>query len=73
MAIVVCAVLLLSTFAGLAAGRWQILPAAAALIPAAVILVSAEAGALAALAVAAVAVGVQLHRVVAESTLPRAS
>jgi hypothetical protein len=73
MAVVVPAVLLLSTFAGLAAGRWQILPAVAALIPAALLLLSPEAGALTALGLAGVALGVQLHRVVAESTLPRPS
>ncbi len=73
MAVVVCAVLLISTFAGLAAGRWQVLPALAALIPAAVLVAGLEAGALTALSLAGVALGIQLHRAVAESTLPRAS
>ena len=72
MAVVVPAVLLLSTFTGLVAGRWQVLLAAAAAIPACLLLLGPEPGDLSVLASAGLALGVQLHRVVAETTLPSA-
>jgi hypothetical protein len=74
MAVVVLMLLLVSSFAGLAAGRFlAVLPAAAAALLCAA-LVGLEAGALAALATAGLAAGVQLHRVVAQyaSGAPRA-
>ena len=72
MAVVVLMVLLLSAFAGLAAGRWRALLATLPAIPACLLLLGPEAGALAALDAAGLAAGVYLHRVVAETTLPRA-
>jgi hypothetical protein len=72
MAVVVPAVLLISTLAGLTAGRWQLVPAAMAAVAAAALLLGLEAGAVAGVGAAGLALGVQLHRAVAESTLPRA-
>jgi hypothetical protein len=70
MAVPVLLVILLSAFAGLAAGRRRaVLPAAAAVIPCALI-GGAEAMGLALLAVAGLAAGVHLHRVVADATPP---
>jgi hypothetical protein len=72
MAVVVPLMLLLSTFAGLVAGRRRaIVPAATAVIPCAVV-GSPEAAGLALLASAGLAAGVHLHRVVAEHSVPRA-
>lgn len=73
MAIAVLLLLLLSAFAGLAAGRRRVLlPAVAAVIPCA-LLGGAELAGLAMLAVAGLAAGVHLHRAVAEASVPRAS
>jgi hypothetical protein len=73
MAIAVLLLLLLSSFAGLAAGRRRaLIPAVAAVIPCA-LLGGAELAGLAVLAVAGLAAGVQLHRAVAEISVPRAS
>jgi hypothetical protein len=72
MAIAVLLMLLLSAFAGLAAGRRRaLIPAAAAVIPCA-LLGGAELAGLALLAVAGLAAGVHLHRAVAEISVPRA-
>jgi hypothetical protein len=72
MAVAVLLLLLLSAFAGLAAGRRRaLIPAVAAVIPCA-LLGGAELAGLAALAVAGLAAGVHLHRVVAEISVPRA-
>ena len=70
MAIAVLLLLLLSAFAGLAAGRRRaVVPAIAAVIPCA-LLGGAEIAGLALLATAGLAAGVHLHRVVAESSPP---
>jgi hypothetical protein len=70
MAVAVLLLILLSAFAGLAAGRRRaVLPAVAAVIPCAVV-GGAEATGLALLAVAGLAAGVHLHRVVADATPP---
>ena len=67
MAIAVLILLLLSAFTGLAAGRRRaVLPAAAAVIPCAILGGPATAG-LAVLAAAGLAAGVHLHRVVADT------
>ena len=72
MALAVLLLLLLSAFAGLAAGRRRaVLPAAVAVIPCAVVGGAAIAG-LALLAAAGLAAGVHLHRVVADASVPRA-
>jgi hypothetical protein len=72
MAVAVLLLLLLSALAGLAAGRRRaVLPAAAAVIPCALLGGPATAG-LALLAAAGLAAGVHLHRVVAENSVPRA-
>jgi hypothetical protein len=72
MALVVLLLLLLSALAGLAAGRRRVVVAAAlAVIPCAVVGGPEMAG-LALLAAAGLACGVHLHRVVAESSVPRA-
>jgi hypothetical protein len=72
MAIAVLLLLLLSAFAGLAAGRRRaVLPAAAAVIPCA-LLGGVEIAGLALLAAAGVAAGVHLHRAVADVSVPRA-
>jgi hypothetical protein len=72
MALVVPLLLLLSAFAGLAAGRRRaVVVAALAVIPCAVVGGPETAG-LALLASAGLAAGVHLHRVVAESSAPRA-
>ena len=69
----IAVLLLLSAFAGLAAGRRRaVIPAVAAVIPCA-LLGGAELAGLAVLAVAGLAAGVHLHRAVAEISLPRAS
>jgi hypothetical protein len=66
MAVVVLLLLLLSAFAGLAAGRRRaVLPAVVAVGPCALLGGAATAG-LALLATAGLAAGVHLHRVVAE-------
>jgi len=73
MAVAVLLLLLLSAFAGLAAGRRRVvIPAVAAVIPCA-LLGGAELAGLAVLAVVGLAAGVQLHRAVAEASVPRAS
>jgi len=74
MAVAVLLLLLLSAFAGLAAGRRRaVIPAVAAVIPCA-LLGGTEIAGLALLAAAGLAAGVHLHRVVAEnSPPPRAS
>ena len=70
MAVAVLLLLLLSAFAGLVAGRRRVVAAAAiAVIPCAIV-GSPETAALAVLAVAGLAAGVHLHRVVAENTPP---
>jgi hypothetical protein len=70
MAVALLLLILLSAFAGLAAGkRRAVLPAIAAVIPCA-IAGGAEAVGLAVLAAAGLASGVHLHRVVAEHTPP---
>lgn len=70
MAVAVLLLLLLSAFAGLAAGRRRVvIPAIAAVIPSA-LLGGAEIAGLAILAATGLAAGVHLHRVVAESTPP---
>jgi hypothetical protein len=72
MALPVLLMLLLSAFAGLAAGRrWAVILAVAAVIPCA-LLGGAELAGLAALAVVGLAAGVHLHRVVADVSVPRA-
>ena len=72
MAIAVLLLLLLSAFAGLAAGRRRaVIPAVAAVIPCA-LLGGVEVAALAVLAAVGLAAGVHLHRVVAEASVPRA-
>jgi hypothetical protein len=72
MAVAVLLLLLLSAFTGLAAGRRRaVLPAAAAVIPCALLGGPATAG-LALLAAAGLAAGVHLHRLVAENSVPRA-
>jgi hypothetical protein len=68
MALAVLLLLLLSAFAGLAVGRRRaVLPAAAAFGPCALLGGAATAG-LALLAMAGLAAGVHLHRVVAEAS-----
>jgi xanthine/uracil permease len=68
MAVAVLLMLLLSAFAGLAAGRRRaVIPAIVAVIPCAV-LGGAETAAFAVLAAAGLAAGVHLHRVVAEAS-----
>ena len=70
MTVAVLLLILLSSFAGLAAGRRRaVLPAAAAVIPCGLV-GGAEAMGLALLAVAGLAAGVHLHRVVADATPP---
>ena len=72
MALVALLLLLFSAFAGLAAGRRSVVAAVAtAVIPCAVVGGTESAG-LALLAAAGLAAGVHLHRVVAESSAPRA-
>jgi hypothetical protein len=72
MAIAVLLMLLLSAFAGLAAGRRRaLIPAAAAVIPCA-LLGGAELAGLAILAVAGLAAGVHLRRAVGDISVPRA-
>jgi hypothetical protein len=72
MAVAVLLLLLLSAFAGLAAGRRRaLIPAALAVIPCA-LLGGVELAGLAVLAVAGLAAGVHLHRVVADVSVPRA-
>jgi hypothetical protein len=72
MALVVLLLLLFSAFAGLVAGRRRAVAIAAmAVIPCAVVGGPETAG-LALLASAGLAAGVHLHRVVAESSAPRA-
>ena len=72
MAVIVLSLLLLSAFAGLAAGRRRAVALAAmAVIPCAIVGGSETAG-LALLASAGLAAGVHLHRLVAESSAPRA-
>ena len=72
MALPVLLMLLLSAFAGLAAGRRRaVILAAAAVIPCA-LLGGAELAGLAALAVAGLAAGVHLHRLVADISVPGA-
>jgi hypothetical protein len=72
MAVAVLLLLLLSAFAGLAAGRRRaVIPAVAAVIPCA-LLGGAELAGMAVLAVAGLAAGVQLHRAVADVSVPRA-
>jgi hypothetical protein len=70
MAVAVLLLLLLSAFAGLAAGRRRtVVPAALAVLPCALI-GGPETGGLALLAAAGLAAGVHLHRVVAEHMPP---
>ena len=70
MAVAVLLLLLLSAIAGLAAGRRRaVLPAAAAIVPCA-LLGGPGMAALAAMAAVGVAAGVHLHRVVAEHSMP---
>jgi hypothetical protein len=72
MAVAVPMLLLLSSFAGLLAGRRRaVVPAVAAVAPCAVLGGPATA-ALALLAAAGIAAGVHLHRVVADASVPRA-
>jgi hypothetical protein len=72
MAELVLLLLLLSAFAGLAAGRRRAVAAALiAVIPCA-LLGGPETAGLALLAASGLAAGVHLHRVVAESSVPRA-
>ena len=67
MAIAVLLLLLLSAFAGLAAGRREaVVPPAVAVIPCAIV-GGIVTGGLALLATAGLAAGVHLHRVVADS------
>ena len=71
MPLAVLLLLLVSAFAGLAAGRRRVVAAAAiAVIPCAVV-GGTDLAALALLASASLAAGVQLHRVVAETSVPR--
>jgi hypothetical protein len=70
MAVAVLLLLLLSAFAGLAAGRFRaVVPAAAAVIPCA-LLGGVETAGLAILSATGLAAGVHLHRVVAQSAPP---
>jgi hypothetical protein len=72
MAVGVLLLLLLSAFAGLAAGRRRaVIPVVAAVIPCA-LLGGPEVAGLALLAAAGLAAGVHLHRAVAEASVPRA-
>jgi hypothetical protein len=72
MAVGVLLLLLLSAFAGLAAGRRRaVIPAVAAVVPCA-LLGGPEIAGLALLAAAGIAAGVHLHRAVAEASVPRA-
>lgn len=72
MPVAVLLLLLLSAFAGLAAGQWRVVAAAAvAVIPCAVV-GGPDLAALAVLAAAGLAAGVHLRRVVADTSLPRA-
>jgi LytS/YehU family sensor histidine kinase len=72
MAVAVLLLILLSAFAGLVAGRRSVVAAAAiAVIPSA-LLGGPEIAGLALLAAAGLAAGVHLHRVVAETSVPRA-
>ena len=72
MAVAVLLLLLLSAFAGLAAGRrLAIVPALAAVVPCA-LLGGPETAGLALLAAAGLAAGVHLHRIVADLSVPRA-
>ena len=72
MPLAVLLLLLLSAFAGLAAGRRRVAAAGAlAVIPCAV-LGGPDLAALALLAAVALAAGAHLHRVVAETSVPRA-
>jgi len=69
MALAVLLLLLLSAFAGLAAGRRRaVVPAAVAVVPCAILGGLSTAG-LALLAAAGLGAGVRLHRVVADATL----
>jgi hypothetical protein len=68
MTVAVLLLLLLSAFAGLAAGRRRaVIPAVAAVIPCA-LLGGVDIAALAVLSAAGLAAGVHLHRVVAETS-----
>ena len=72
MAVAVLLLLLLSAFVGLVAGRRRVVAAAAAAVVPCALLGGPETAGLALLAAAGLAAGVHLHRVVAESSLPRA-
>ena len=72
MALAALLLLLLSAFAGLAAGRRRAVAAAAIAVIPCGLLGGPETAGLALLAAAGLAAGVHLHRVVAESSLPRA-
>jgi hypothetical protein len=72
MAVAIPAVLLLASLVGLATGRWEALLVPVTAVPALLLLLGPEAGAFAGLAAAGLAAGIQLHRVVAENSVPRA-
>ena len=70
MALAVLLLLLLSSIAGLGAGRWKVVVAAAIAVLPCALVGGPETAALAVLAVAGLAAGVHLHRVVADHTPP---
>ena len=72
MPVAVLLLLLLSAFAGLAAGRWRVVAAAALAVVPCALLGGPDFAGLALLVAAGLAAGVQLHRVVAEASVPRA-
>jgi hypothetical protein len=72
VAVPVLLLLLLSAFAGLAAGRYRAVAAAVIAVIPCGLLGSPELAGLALLAAAGLAAGVHLHRVVADSSVPRA-
>ena len=72
MPLAVLLLLLLSAFVGLAAGRRRVVAAAALGVIPCALAGGADLAALALLAAAGLAAGVHLHRLVAETSVPRA-
>ena len=71
MTVIALLALLFGSFAGLVVGRWAAALPLAAAIPAATLLAGPEGGAVAVLVAGGLIAGVQLHRVVAEQSVPR--
>ncbi len=71
MALLALIVLLATAFTGLAVGRWRMLGAALPAVPACAVLFGTEAGLVAVLGLAGLTAGVHLHRVVADTAMPR--